>query len=106
MLDAAIENEVVWTPSAEVIARSRLRSFYERQGFASYDDWFRHSVSDSAAYWGAVVEDVELEWSSRYERVLDLSKDTPWAEWFTGGRFNYAVNALDRHVARGAGERT
>jgi acetyl-CoA synthetase len=106
MLDAAIDNQIVWTPSAEVIARSRLRRFYEREGFASYDDWFQHSVDDPAAYWGAVVDDLGLEWSAPYERVLDLSKGAPWAEWFPGGRFNYAWNALDRHVARGAGGRT
>jgi acetyl-CoA synthetase len=106
MLDAVTDNDVVWTPSAEVIARSRLRRFYERQGFASYGEWFRHSVSDPAAYWGAVADDLELEWDTPYDQVLDLSRGAPWAEWFTGGRFNYVQNALDRHVARGAGERT
>ncbi len=105
MRDAVAGNEVVWTPDAGVIERSRLRRFYERQGFTSYDDWFQHSVTDSAAYWGAVVDDLGLEWNTPYQQVLDLSAGVPWAEWFTGGRFNYVENALDRHVAAGAGDR-
>ncbi len=105
MRDAVADNEVVWTPDAGVIERSRLRRFYERQGFASYDDWFQHSVTDPATYWGAVVDDLGLEWNTPYTEVLDVSAGVPWVEWFTGGRFNYVENALDRHVAAGAGDR-
>ena len=30
--------------------------------------------------------------------MLDLSQGAPWAEWFTGGSFNYVVSALDRDL--------
>ncbi|MBA2520183.1 MAG: AMP-binding protein [Chloroflexia bacterium] len=105
MHDPGPDNEVVWTPNAAVIARSRLRRFFEAEGYASYDDWFRYSVTDPAGYWGAVVRDLELEWTTPYERVLDLAAGPPWAEWFPGGHFNYVQNALDRHVGNGAGDR-
>ena len=38
--------------------------------------------------------------------MLDLSRGAPWAEWFTGGGFNYVTSALDRHAAGPEGERT
>ena len=38
--------------------------------------------------------------------MLDCSRGAPWAEWFTGGGFNYVTSALDRHAAGPGGERT
>ena len=104
--DGARAPEVVWSPGPEVIARSRLRRLYAAHGYPDYDAWYAHSVADPAAYWGEVVADLGLTWRVPYERVLDLSQGAPWAEWFTGGHFNYVENALDRHVAAGAGDRT
>src|SRR5207245_9518192 len=50
-------------------------------------------------FWDAVVRDLGLEWYEPYTKVLDLSRGTPWATWWIGGRFNYVHNALDRHAA-------
>jgi acetyl-CoA synthetase len=90
---------IAWRPTDEYRERSRTRRFMERHGIASYDDLLARAVADPAWYWGAVAEDLELVWSRPYERVLDLSRGAPWAEWFPGGGFNYVTSALDRHAA-------
>ncbi len=65
----------------------------------TYDDLLARATADPAWYWEAVAEDLDLIWSRPYEQVLDLSRGAPWAEWFTGGGFNYVTSALDRHAA-------
>jgi non-ribosomal peptide synthetase component F len=44
-----------------------------------------------------------LEWSTPWTRTL--SWDPPYAQWFSGGRLNAAVNCVDRHVRAGHGDR-
>jgi acetyl-CoA synthetase len=100
------DTAVAWTPSDVYRERSRLRHFMERHGIASYDDLLARANADPSWYWGAVAADLGLVWSRPYQQVLDLSRGEPWAEWFTGGGFNYVTSALDRHVEAGAGGRT
>ena len=102
----ANDAEVAWTPSQAYLDRSRLRLFMARHGIATYDDLLVRATANPSWYWGAVAEDLALAWSRPYEQVLDLSRGVPWAEWFTGGGFNYVTSALDRHVAGPGGDRT
>src|SRR4051794_13758645 len=102
----ASDDEVAWTPSQAYLDRSRLRRFMARHAVATYDDLLTRATADPTWYWEAVAEDLALIWSRPYENVLDLSRGAPWAEWFTGGGFNYVTSALDRHAAGSEGERT
>jgi acetyl-CoA synthetase len=100
------ESHVSWQPNPAYLERSRLRRFMERHGISTYDDLLARANADPAWYWGAVADDLDLVWHRPYQRVLDLSRGAPWAEWFTGGGFNYVTSALDRHADGPDGERT
>ena len=93
-----LDEAIAWEPDDTYLERSRTRRFMARHGIVDYDDLLARAAADPAWYWGAVAEDLDLVWSTPYEQVLDLSQGVPWAEWFTGGGFNYVVNALDRHA--------
>jgi acetyl-CoA synthetase len=99
-------NEIAWTPSQAYRDRSRLGRFMARHNIPTYDDLLARATADPAWYWEAVAEDLELIWSRPYAEVLDLSRGAPWAEWFTGGGFNYVTTALDRHADGPDGNRT
>ena len=101
----AVDNEIVWEPSAEYIERSRLRAFWERQGFGSLEELQSWSEADPGAYWHAAVQDLGLEFSAGYSTALDLSEGKPWASWFVDGKFNYVANALDRQIRDGNGDK-
>src|SRR5215213_7251829 len=103
---AAHDADVAWKPSQAYLDRSRLRRFMARHAIATYDDLLERATADPAWYWEAVAEDLALTWSRPYEQVLDLSRGAPWAEWFTGGGFNYVSSALDRHADGPGGDRT
>ncbi len=98
------EDAIVWTPSDAYLSRSRLRRFMARAGTATYKEHTRRAAAEPDWYWDAVVRDLELEWTTPYERVLDLSQGKPWPRWFGGGGFNYVANAIDRHLASGRGD--
>jgi len=57
--------------------------------------------ADYLAYWASWAD--RLAWSRPYETVLDWQE--PFAKWFVGGKLNASVNALDRHVDAGRGDR-
>lgn len=89
-----------WWPSPEQGEASRLYRFYRGLGFAEYPDFLRWSRDEPAAFWEAVVRDLDLRFLSPYRQVLDLSEGPEFPRWFRGGRYNYVVNALDRWVER------
>jgi acetyl-CoA synthetase len=58
------------------------------------------SVADVEWFWEAVVRDLDIEFSTPYERVVDLSRGPEWATWFLGGRTNVARQCVDRWAER------
>ncbi|WP_407444660.1 AMP-binding protein, partial [Rhodococcus sp. (in: high G+C Gram-positive bacteria)] len=70
---------------------------------SSYEEAFRQSVEDPEAFWLEAAKAVD--WDTAPTRALDDSQ-APSYRWFPDGALNTSVNALDRHVAAGAGDRT
>jgi propionyl-CoA synthetase len=68
-----------------------------------YADIYHRSLTDPEAFWAEAAQ--VIDWEKRWDRVLDAS-NPPFYLWFGGARLNTCYNALDRHVARGRGERT
>ena len=81
------------------------RLFPPSPGFAAQanakPDLYAHADKDRLAFWEEQAR--ELTWDKPWDRVLEWN--SPYAKWFTGGKINASVNALDRHVAAGRGER-
>ena len=98
-------NRIVWRPDPRQVRASRLQRFIEQHDLGDYDTLYRRSIQDPAWFWGAVANDLGLEWIRPYKQVLDLSRGFPWARWFTGGQTNLVMNCLDRHVRAGRGDR-
>ena len=64
-------------------------------------DLYAHADKDRLAFWEEQAR--ELTWDKPWDRVLEWNP--PYAKWFIGGKINASVNALDRHIAAGRGER-
>jgi acetyl-CoA synthetase len=62
---------------------------------------YAEAESDRLAFWAKQAE--ELTWNKKWDQVLDWQP--PFAQWFVGGKINATVNALDRHVEAGRGDR-
>jgi acetoacetyl-CoA synthetase len=93
------EGELLWTPSAEQVARTNLTAFTawlarERGlGFADYHALWRWSVDDQDGFWQAIWDYFGVESSAPPTAVLG-KRTMPGAEWFPGARLNFAQHAL------------
>jgi len=88
--------EVVWRPTGEYVARSRLKRFMERHGIATFEELLQRSTADLDWFWNAVLEDLHIEFYEPYTRVLDTARGIAWARWCVGGRMNIVHNCLDK----------
>ncbi|MEN9687288.1 MAG: hypothetical protein RL381_300 [Actinomycetota bacterium] len=79
-----------FAPSAEFSAQANAR-----------EDLYQHADKDRLAFWDEQAE--ALQWEKRWDKTLQW--DSPYAQWFVGGKLNATVSALDRHVAEGHGGR-
>jgi len=77
-------------PSAEFVAQANFKA-----------DIYATADADRLAFWETQAR--ELTWDQPWQSVLDWQ--VPYAKWFVGGKLNASVNALDRHVAAGRGNR-
>jgi len=64
-------------------------------------DLYAHADKDRLAFWDEQAN--ALSWHKKWDKTLQW--DSPLAQWFVGGKINATVNALDRHVADGNGDR-
>lgn len=62
---------------------------------------YAYANMDRLAFWENQA--CNLEWERKWETVLEWN--SPYAKWFVGGKLNASVNALDRHVEEGRGDR-
>jgi len=62
---------------------------------------YAHADKDRLAFWDEQAS--ALNWHKKWDKTLKW--DSPFAQWFVGGKINASVNAVDRHVAEGNGHR-
>ncbi|MBA2608207.1 MAG: acetate--CoA ligase [Actinobacteria bacterium] len=62
-----------------------------------YDD----ATKDREAFWAKQAE--SLDWYDKWSTICEWN--LPFAKWFVGGTLNVSVNALDRHVVAGKGDK-
>jgi acetyl-CoA synthetase len=89
-------NDFVWEPSPERFEQANVVRLWRKLGCESYHELQRLSVEDPERFYPALIEDLGLEFATRWERVVDTSRGIEWATWFVGGRLNVATNCLHR----------
>ena len=80
------EERTLYSPSQEIIDAAHV---------PDYDALRAEAAADSLAFWEARAREL-LDWYEPWEKVLDDS-NAPFFQWFTGGKTNVVLNALDRH---------
>ncbi|MEK6572440.1 MAG: acetyl-coenzyme A synthetase N-terminal domain-containing protein, partial [Bacteroidota bacterium] len=96
-----MNEQIVWNPAEELIAKNRLHRFLQKHGLSSVDELLDKSSSDLEWYWNAVVQDLDWKFYKPFEQTLDTSKGIAWTRWFLGGKTNLALNAIDKHIQSG-----
>jgi acetoacetyl-CoA synthetase len=93
------EGDLLWTPSQARVDSARLTDFmrwvdahHDRQ-FPSYQELHHWSVTDLDGFWSAVEQWLGIRWLTPPSKVLG-DRQMPGAQWFPGGRLNYAEHLL------------
>ena len=76
----------VWHPSRG--APSNLDRFMKTLGVGAYPELHRWSVTERAAFWGKVTEDLGVVFSRPPDRILDLGRGVKDPQWLAGAEFN------------------
>src|SRR5204863_8543299 len=92
--------DAVWSPTPEVLAQVNVVRLMRTLGFDDYRALQRFSQEEPERFWAAAVEDMDIEFSQPWERVVDLSRGPEWATWFVGGQLNMAWNCVHRWAER------
>ncbi len=97
------EGDLLFQPTPERIARSRLTAFSQAVGRHawSYDELWRWSVEDPAGFWSSFASFAEVPLRSAATEILrardeDGRPSAEGAAWFVGAELNY-LDAVTRH---------
>jgi acetyl-CoA synthetase len=96
-MQPVVIGDVMWEPSPEVIARSRLKRFMTQHGIETFAELLKRADDDIEWFWDAAIKDIDIAFYRHYDKVVDLSEGKPWAKWWIGGRMNIVQSCLDRH---------
>ena len=97
--------EVLWSPSPEALATSRLGAYLawlgDRGGpeFSDYQALWQWSVDDLGAFWQSIADFTGTLWHVQPATPL-TGRAMPGTQWFAGGELNYAEHALRSAAAR------
>jgi acetyl-CoA synthetase len=79
-----------FAPSSEFAAQANAKA-----------DLYEKADKDRLEFWNQQAD--ALQWDAKWSKTLEWNP--PFAKWFIGGKLNASVNALDRHVNEGRGNR-
>jgi len=94
-------SDFVWVPPDDVIERANVTRLGLHHDLDSYPALLERSREDIEWFWPTVVEDLSIEFTRPWVRVLDTSRGAAWPLWFVGGEVNIAHNCVDRHRRSG-----
>lgn len=91
-------NEPAWVPGEDRIQRSRLLNAMKKWGIGDLVALHTRSVEDPEWFWRAVVEDLDLTFTTPFTKVIDESAGRELPRWFVDGKINLAEACSSRHA--------
>ncbi|MCI2432510.1 AMP-binding protein, partial [Candidatus Acetothermia bacterium] len=87
-----------WVPTKAYIEQSNIWRFMQKHHIKDYKELIKRSTEEIEWFWDAVVKELQIEFFTPYQKVLDTSQGIAWAKWFVGGKINIAHNCVDKHA--------
>ena len=98
MIASNVMTDFVWEPTPEQVESANVTRLMRKLGIDDYWDLVRRSQEDVEWFWNAAMDDLDIDFFTPYERLVDTSGGIQWAKWFVGGRINLTHNCVDRHA--------
>lgn len=85
----------VWWPDPDTVENANLTRFMHALGVGSFAELNARAAADSTWFHEALIQYLNYQFYTPYERVLDLNQGLPFARWCVGGTTNVVLNCLD-----------
>ncbi len=82
----------LFQPPPEISAKAHIKSP------AEYEALYRESIDDPEGFWARMAGEY-LDWSRKWDKVLEYDFTRPEIKWFVNARLNATYNCIDRHLA-------
>ena len=92
-IEALLESQEIFQPPGSVKQVAKLQD---------YEATYRRSLEDNESFWAEIA--AQFRWGEPWQTVRRF--DGVNHAWFEGATTNITVNALDRHVEEGRGDKT
>ena len=92
----------MWTPGADRVANSNMHRFMRRQGLETWADLHRWSIDDVPAFWSALVEFGDVEFSRPASAVLTQPGDMTTARFYDDAELSFPAHVLRHTGSRAA----
>src|SRR5437879_5689229 len=77
------DQPIAWTPTPEVIERSRLTEFMRQVGVSTWDELYAYSINDVETFTAEVLRFLDIKFDPPYEKLLDTSNGIEFPNWFS-----------------------
>ncbi len=91
-----MSSDAVWFPEKSQIEATRLYQWIKKLGYEDYDTFLKDSTDNVSWFWGEAEKALDLDWYSKYSKVLDDSKGTKWPRWFVDGEVNAVHLSIEK----------
>ena len=78
-----------WYPRPEQIANANVTAIIKLLGVQDYDELYRFSIEQPAAYWRAIIDYCGVVWTKDYDAYVDYAGGREFPAWFVGGQLNW-----------------
>src|SRR5260370_41545228 len=96
-MQPVVIGDVIWEPSPDVIAKSRLKRFMDQHGIDTFPELLRRADEDIEWFSDAAIKDIDIAFYRHYDQVVDLSAGKEWAKWWIRGALQIAATCLAAH---------
>ncbi|MBL8183427.1 MAG: AMP-dependent synthetase, partial [Blastocatellia bacterium] len=90
------DQPIAWTPTPEVIERSRLTQFMRQVGVSTWDELYQFSIRDVEKFTEEVLKFLDIKFDPPYEKLLDTSNGVELPTWLSDAGLNITEMCLDR----------
>src|SRR6267378_5748412 len=101
-MQPVVIGDVMWEPSPDVIARSRLKRFMDQHGIGSFPELLKRADEDIEWFWDAAIKDIDIAFYRHHDQEFHDKVALIW-EGEPGEVRRLTYGDLDREVCRLAG---
>lgn len=77
-----------WEPTQKIVERSNIYNMMQRHGFTNYRDFWKWSVAEKEVFLEESIENLGIQFSKKFSKVLDIQKGAEHPEWMKDARLN------------------